>query len=109
MKHRISQKLARLKEELRKRALKEEDEELRNDYWRLYFAARDAEYEVRQLISDAETRNVLEVVAAYGLLDVLMEDEKDNPSDMDEKPQASESKASDYEDEIPPRQKRLWD
>ena len=109
MKHRISQKLARLKEELRKRAIKEGDEEKREDYWRLYFAARDAEYEVRQLISDAETRNVLEVVANYGLLEILMEEELDNPSPADETPKQSYSTSTDYEDEIPPRQLGLWD
>ena len=108
MKHRISQKLARLKEELRKRAIKEEDEEKRDDYWRLYFAARDAEYEVRQLVSDAETRNVLEIVANYGLLDVLMEEERDNPPPED-KPKESNSAPPDHEDDIPPRQKGFWD
>jgi hypothetical protein len=109
MKNRISRQLAHLKEELRKRAVKEENEELRSDYWRLYYAARDAEYEVRQLISDAETRNVLEVVANYGLLDILMEDERDNPAPADEKPQQSDNTSADYGNEIPPRQLRLWD
>jgi hypothetical protein len=109
MKHRISQKLARLKEELRKRAVKEKDEELRDDYWRLYYAARDAEYEVRQLISDAETRNVLEVVANYGLLEILMEEERNNPPPVDETPKQSYSTPTDYDDEIPPRQLGLWD
>jgi hypothetical protein len=109
MKHRISKQLARLKEELRKRAIKEEDEELRSDYWRLYYAARDAENEVRQLVSDAETRNVLEVVANYGLLEILMEEERDNPPPADETPKPSYSTPIDYEDEIPPRQLRLWD
>ena len=108
MKHRISKQLARLKEELRKRAIKEEDEELRSDYWRLYYAARDAEYEVRQLISDAETRNVLEVVANYGLLEILMEEERDNPT-TDDTPKPNYSTPIDYDDEIPPRQLRLWD
>ena len=109
MKNRISRKLAHLKEELRKRAIKEKDEEKRDDYWRLYFAARDAEQEVRELIQDAETRNVLEIVAAYGLIDVLMEGEKDNLPEQDEKPKASNSEPSDHEDDIPPKQKGFWD
>ena len=75
MKHRISRQLAHLKEELR------------SDYWRLYYAARDAEYEVRQLISDAETRNVLEILANYGLLEILMEEQHDNPPPVDDTPQ----------------------
>ena len=107
MKDRISRKLAHLKEELRKRAIKEKDEETRDDYWRLYYAARDAEYEVRELIQNAETRNVLEIVAAYGLLDILMEDEKDNPPE--DKPKKSESEPNDHEDDIPPRQMSFWD
>ena len=107
MKNRISRKLAHMKEELRKRAIKEQDEEKRDDYWRLYFAAKDAEQEVRELIKDAETRNVLEIVAAYGLLDIILEDEKDNPPQ--DKPKADESQPIDYEDDIPPRQKKLWD
>ena len=107
MKDRISRKLAHLKEELRKRAIKEKDEEKRDDYWRLYFAARDAEYEVRELIQNAETRNVLEIVAAYGLLDILMEDEKDHPPE--DKPKKSDGEPPDHEDDIPPRQMSFWD
>ena len=108
MKNRISRKLAHLKEELRKRAVKEKDKEKRDDYWRLYFAAKDAEQEVRELIKDAETRNVLEIVAAYGLLDILMEEEKDNPAE-DEKPNSADSEPIDHEDDIPPRQMGFWD
>ena len=108
MKHRISRKLTWLKEELRKRAIKEEDYEKRDDLWRLYYAARDAETEVRELIKDAETRNVLEVVANYGLLEILMEEERENPSPADDEPQQSYTQSTDY-DEIPPRQLRLWD
>jgi hypothetical protein len=109
MKHRISRKLTWLKEELRKRAIKEEDDEKRDDLWRLYYAAKDAETEVRELVKDAETRNVLEVVANYGLLEILMEEERENPSPANEKPKPSYSKSTDYDDEIPPRQLGLWD
>ena len=108
MKNRISKKLAYLKEELRKRAVKEKDEEKRDDLWRLYFAAKDAEQEVRELVTDAEMRNVLEIIGAYGLIDVLMEDEKDNLPE-DEKPKKSDSELPDHEDDIPPKQKGLWD
>jgi hypothetical protein len=109
MKNRISRQLAHLKEELRKRAVKEEDEELRSDYWRLYYAARDAEYEVRQLVSDAETRNVLEILANYGLLEVLMEEQRDNPPPVDDTPKPDYSTPINYDDEIPPRQLGLWE
>ena len=40
---RTSYQLLRLKDELRKRALAEENEEKRQDYWRLYFKAQNAE------------------------------------------------------------------
>ena len=109
MKNRISQKLAHLKEELRKRAIKEKDEEKRDDYWRLYFAARDAEQEVRELVKDAEMRRVLEIVAAYGLLDILLEDEKNVTPSEDEKPKVADSEPPDHEADIPPKQKGFWD
>ena len=109
MKNRISQKLAHLKEELRKRAIKEQDKDKRDDYWRLYFAAKDAEQEVRELVKDAEMRRVLEIVAAYGLLDIILEDEKDNTPSEDVTPKTSNSESSDHEDDIPPRQKGFWD
>ena len=109
MKNRISRQLAHLKEELRKRALKEENEELRSDYWRLYYAARDAEHEVRQLVSDAETRNVLEIVANHGLLEILLEEQGDNPPPADDTPKPNYSTPINYDNEIPPRQLRLWD
>jgi hypothetical protein len=109
MKNRISRKLTWLKDELRRRAIKEEDDEKRDDLWRLYYAAKDAETEVRELIKDAETRNVLEVVANYGLLEVLMEEERNNPTTDDDEFVLSDHPRTDSEHEIPPRQMRLWD
>ena len=115
MKHRISQKLARLKEELRKRAVKEEDEELRNDYWRLYYKALHAEYEVNGLVADAEVRTLLDYALQYGRLPgdwKNLKDEikksRDDADDNQDKPQPPVDDSID-DDDIPPRQLGLWD
>src|SRR5262245_38171564 len=56
MNKRISYHLTELKNELRKRAMKEKDEEKRTDYWRLYYKVLHAEHEVREMVMDAEIR-----------------------------------------------------
>lgn len=49
MNKRINYHLNELKNELRKRALKEKEEKKRRDYWRLYYKAVDAVHEVDSL------------------------------------------------------------
>ena len=114
MKNRISQRLLKHQDGLRKRALKEQNEEKRVDYWRLYFDAKDIEPEIREMILKAEKRNLLEMIVETGLVHILLDDENSNPlppEDDEPKPSdaADDEPPDDHEDDIPPRQKGLWD
>jgi hypothetical protein len=118
MKNRISKRLEKHKEELRKRAVKEQNEEKRRDYWWLYFDAKDIEPEIREMILKAEKHTLLEMIVETGLVHILLDDEKDNPpAPADDEPKPSEpsedesadDKPPDHNDDIPPRQKGLWE
>src|SRR5688500_12041719 len=106
MKNRISQRLIKHLNELRKRALKEKDEEKRRDYWWLYHDAKTIEPEIREMILKTENQSLLEMMTNYGLTNILLGDQQDNPppppvnEDEDEKPPDDD----DHEDDIPPRQ-----
>jgi hypothetical protein len=109
MKHRISLRLEKHKEKLRKRAVKELDEEKRRDYWLLYFDAKDIEPEIREMILKAEKHTLLEMIVETGLLHILLDDEKHNPPPADDEPKPSDDEPPDHDDDIPPRQKGLWE
>ena len=109
MNKRTSYHLTELKNELRKRALKEKDEEKRTDYWRLYYKTLHAEHEVREMVMDAEIRRLLDFALAYGHLPDNWKDEitkfKED-ADKDKQPPVDDSID---DDDIPPRQMGLWD
>jgi hypothetical protein len=105
-----SYNLTELKNDLRKRALKEKDEEERRDYWRLYYKAVDAEHEVNDMVKDAEIRRMLELAIAYGMLPDNWKEELaqllEDKANKKKKPPVD----SNIDDEdIPPRQMRLFD
>jgi hypothetical protein len=106
MKNRISKRLIHLQNELRKRALKEKDPELRADFWRLYYAALDIQHDITELVMAAEIRRLAEIMLAYGITDTSLGLDDTPPADEPEKP---DSEPPDHEDDIPPRQKGLWD
>jgi hypothetical protein len=109
MKKRKSYHLTQLQQELRKRATKEEDEDKRRDYWRLYYKSLHAENEVREMVMDAEIMRLLDFALAYGRLPDDYKDETDKPdvkTDEDSKPPVDDSID---DDDIPPRQKGLWE
>jgi hypothetical protein len=108
MKNRISQRLIKHLNELRKRAIKEKDDEKRRDYWWLYHDAKTIEPEIREMILKAEKHTLLEMIVETGVIHILLEDEKDNPLPEDE-PKPSDDEPPDYDDDIPPRQKGFWD
>jgi len=117
MKNRISQRLIKHLNELRKRALKEKDEEKRRDYWWLYHDARTIEPEIREMMLQAENRNLIEMINYYGLTNIILGDQSDTPppppeADKDE-PKSADDEApdddDDHEDDIPPRQLGFWD
>jgi uncharacterized protein YpuA (DUF1002 family) len=113
MNKRISYHLTELKNELRKRAIKEQDEEKRTDYWRLYYKALHAEYEVNGMVADAEVRTLLDYALQYGRLPGDWKNLKDEITKFKEdadkdKPQPPVDDNID-DDDIPPRQLGLWD
>ena len=111
MNKRISYHLTELKNELRKRAMKEKDEEKRTDYWRLYYKVLHAEHEVREMVMDAEIRRLLDFALAYGRLPDEWKNLKDEiakfkeDADKDKQPPVDDT----IDDDIPPRQMGLWD
>jgi hypothetical protein len=112
---RISQRLIKHLNELRKRALKEKDDEKRRDYWWLYHDAKTIEPEICEMILKAENRHLLEMMTEYGLTHILPDDEKDSPpppppeEDEEEDKEKPADDDDDHEDDIPPRQMGLWD
>jgi hypothetical protein len=116
MKNRISQRLIKHLNELRKRALKEKDEEKRRDYWWLYHDARTIEPEIREMILKSENRTLIEMIEYYGLTNIILGDQQDIPpppppspeEDDKDEPESADDEATD-EDDIPPRQLGLWD
>jgi hypothetical protein len=102
MRKRKSYHLTQLQNQLRKRALHEKDEETRRTYWRLYYKAQSAEHEVREMVMDAEMRRLLEFILPDGTPDNFFEDE-----DTAKKSQPPDDSVDD--EDIPPRQKGLWE
>ena len=109
MNKRISYHLTELKKELRKRALKEKNEEKRRDYWRLYYKAVDAEHEVDSTVADAEIRTLIDYGLRYGRLPNDWKEElaKLQEDKAEEKKQPPVDDDID-DDDIPPRQLGLW-
>ena len=60
------------------------------------------------MILKAENRHLIEMMTYYGVTDIILGDEKDNPPPEDkEEPKPPDD--DDHEDDIPPRQMGLWD
>jgi hypothetical protein len=110
MNKRISYHLTELKNELRKRALKEKDEKKRRDYWRLYYKAVDAAHEVDSMVADAEIRTLVEYLLRYGRLPDDWREQvaklQEDKADADETKQPPVDEVDD--DDIPPRQLGFW-
>jgi hypothetical protein len=111
MNKRISYHLTELKNELRKRALKEKNEDKRRDYWRLYYKAVDAAHEVDSMVADAEIRTLVEYLLRYGRLPDNWKEEIakfiEDKADAEEKKQPPVDDSMD-DDDIPPRQLGFW-
>ena len=103
---RKSYHVSRLQSELRASALREEDEEMRNRLWRLYYRACNAEHEVREMVMDAEMRRLLDFVFPNGLPDIYS-DETEKPEDT--KPKKSDGNPTENDEDTPFRQKGLWE
>src|SRR5215203_6088029 len=113
MKNRISLRLEKHKNELRKRALKEKDEEKRRDYWWLYHDAKTIEPEIREMMLKTENQSLLEMMTDYGLTHIILGDQQDTPppppQDDNDEGEDKPSDDDDHDDDIPPRQLGLWE
>ena len=109
MKYRISQRLLNHLNELRKRAIKQQDEKLRSDYWSLYFNAKGIESEIREMILKTENVTLIEMMTNYGLTEIILAEQRDiAPAEDEEEPKPPVDDDVD-DDDIPPRQRRLFD
>jgi hypothetical protein len=104
MRKRKSYHLTQLQNQLRKRPLTEQDDETRRTYWRLYYKAQNAEHEVREMVMDAEMRRLLEFILPDGTPDNFFEDDDTGSKSKPEIPDDSID-----DEDIPPRQKGLWE
>ncbi|MDQ7025741.1 MAG: hypothetical protein Q9P01_14305 [Anaerolineae bacterium] len=73
----------------------------------MYYKAVNAEYEVRELVMDAEIRRLLEFALAYGHLPDTLLDADEAHGTEDERNHTSDNTVD--EDDIPLYQKGLWD
>ena len=104
---RKSKRLEKHQDKLRRRALKEQDEEKRKDYWGLYYDAKAIEGEVDSMMKEAHVCRLLDIMTVYGAKDMILEDERENPPE--DEPDKSDDEPPDYTDDIPPRQLGLWE
>jgi hypothetical protein len=99
---RSSVHLSRVLIEIKRAALQTEDEAVRQKLWRWYYRLLHAQDEVRAMVMDAEMRRLLDFVFPDGLPAPFQDDNKPHSAKKD----AIDSLA---DDDIPPRQKGLWD
>jgi hypothetical protein len=95
-----------VKNEIRKEAIKQENEELRNKLWRWYYKLKDSEYEVDILVRESDVRTLLKLAVAKRWLDAVVlhmpiefDDDDDDDEGMPPRPP---------EDNLP-KQLSLWD
>ena len=110
MKKRISHYLSDLKGDLRYRAIHTKDENLAAEFWRMYYKAKDAEHEVREMVQDAEMRRLIEFAVQHGLLDSsILELDKLEDDEPQDKPDTPDSDSAERDEDKPPKQKGFWD
>jgi hypothetical protein len=108
---RKSQYVAQVMREIRQAALDEENEKLRGKLWRWYYRLQHGEDEIQLMLKDTAMRNVLEFIIEYGMLPLDWKEEiakfvAKMEADADMQP----SSVDDIDDDdIPPRQMRLFD
>ena len=78
-----------VKNEIRKEAIKQKDEELKSKLWRWYYKLKDSEYEVDILVRESDVRTLLKLAVAKRWLDAAV-----LPLEFDD---------DDDEDGVPPR------
>jgi hypothetical protein len=106
-----------VKNEIRKEAIKQGDEELRNKLWRWYYKLKDSEYEVDILVRESDVRTLLKLAVAKRWLDAAVlllplefdddDDEDGVPPRPDEATQPKSRKQPPVNDNLP-KQLSFW-
>lgn len=107
---RNSIQMAQVMGEIKQAAIKEDDDEWRSKLWRWYYKLLHGETEIQVIIKERELLCLLEIALAYG---TLPENWKNEIATFIAKMEADNATQPpvipDVEDDIPPRQLRLWD
>ena len=109
---RKSEYVAEVMREIRQAALKEKNDETRSKLWRWYYRLLHGEDEIELIVKNAETRCLLELFLTNGMLPDNLEEEI---AKLEAKLRAemgiqSPPVVDDIDDDdIPPRQMRLFD
>jgi hypothetical protein len=106
-----------VKNEIRKEAIKQENEELRNKLWRWYYKLKDSEYEVDILVRESDVRTLLKLAVAKRWLDAAvlllpLEFDDDDEDGVPPRPQQESkptSRKKQSADDNLPRQMSFWD
>ena len=96
--------------EIKQAAIKEDDDEWRSKLWRWYYKLLHGETEIQVMVKERELLCLLEIALAYGMLPDNWKNEIANliaRMEVDEDTQPPV--IVDVDDDIPPRQLRLWD
>ena len=106
-----------VKNEIRKEAIKQENEELKAKLWRWYYKLKDSEYEVDILVRESDVRTLLKLAVAKKWLDAVVlhmpieyDDDEDEgvPPRPQEEAQSKSRKKPPTDDNLP-KQLSLWD
>jgi hypothetical protein len=111
---RKSEHVAQVMRDLRQAALKETNAEWRSKLWRWYYSLLHGETEIQLMVAHSETRCLLEIYLAHGM---LPENWKDEIAKLEAKLKAEVNQQASLVDDIddidaadiPPIQKRLFD
>ena len=106
-----------VKNEIRKEAIKQGDEELRNKLWRWYYKLKDSEYEVDILVRESDVRTLLKLAVAKRWLDAavlllpLEFDDEDDEDGVPPRPEAATQPKSRKQQPVNdnlPKQMSFW-
>ena len=108
---RKSEYVAQVMREIRQAALKEKNDETRSKLWRWYYRLLHGEDEFELIVKDTEIRCLLEIFIAYGMLPANWQEEI---AKLEAKIRAEMQQQAPLiddidDDDIPPRQMRLFD
>jgi hypothetical protein len=94
-----------VKNEIRKEAIKQKDEELKAKLWHWYYKLKDSEYEVDILVRESDVRTLLKLAVAKRWLDALV---LHTPIEYDDDDEDEGVPPRPPEDNLP-KQLSLWD